>query len=217
MRLIKRLKLFFPSQIHQNFTTSVVALFIVQASYAQDLDRVDHHKSDHFILVVEAQRMRSTHSQTIYGGSVFLGYSINRSFSAGIGGEVSYADSLYTHDKSATVFFFKPIPMYGEVRFISKWNSRFIPYAHLAVGMSSITYHLQRHEPTPGNVQHLNVYQRGFFVNAGFGLLFPISKRIAPSIGISLKGFHISKNPYEINPHGITIQAGIVLRPLRKR
>lgn len=201
-------------KIIRNCLPGAFMLFMVQVSCSQDLDPAGRkHKNSHFIVAVQFQRLRSTHSQTIYGASIFFGRQIHSSLTAGIGCEVSYVERLYTHNKSFNIFYFRPIPIYGEVRFISQRNSRFVPYAHLATGMSSITYHLQRYDPIIGSVQHKNVYQYGFFVNVGFGLLFSVTKHIAPSIGVSFKGFHISGNPYEINPHGITLQAGVVWRP----
>ena len=164
------------------------------------------------MLVVEGQYLRSSHSQTIYGGSVMLGYRVSPSLTAGIGCEISHIDSLFTHDRYTTVLEFTPMPIYADARFNLIQNSKVTPYVNLAAGMSSITFERKRFDMSGGNMESRGVHQNGFFFKAGFGLLFNINKYISPSVNASFKGFHISSNTNEINPHGVTIQVGMVLR-----
>jgi hypothetical protein len=196
----------------RNYQIVFVLLLIAQNSHAQKSGSASGGpKSSHFILVPEAHHLRSTHSQTIYGASVMVGYRITPSFSAGIGCEVSRTDSLLTHDRYTTVLKFTPTPIYAEARFNLIQNSFVTPYLNLAMGMSSITYERKRFDKSGASIEDKNVHQRGFFFKGGAGLLFHISNTVSPSINASFKGFHVSGNPYEVNPHGVVIQVGVVV------
>jgi hypothetical protein len=187
-------------------------LFLAEVSSAQKSGPSLNHKSRQILLVLEAQRLRSSHSQTIYGGSAMLGYRVNPTLSAGIGIEVSHTDSLYTHDRYRSVLNFTPIPIYAETRFDLIENSKVTTYLNLAMGMSSIDYERKRFDATGGNMENRHVHQNGFFLKGGFGLVFNINKYISPLVNASCKGFHISSNTREINPHGVTFQVGLLLR-----
>ena len=130
-------------------------LLLAQISNAQKslVSAVSYPKSRHFMLVMEAQHLRSSHSQTIYGGSVMLGYRVSHSVSAGIGCEISHIDSLFTHDQYTTVLKFTPLPIYVEARFNLIQNSKVTPYLNLAAGMSSITYERKRFDMSGGNME----------------------------------------------------------------
>ncbi|HMI67347.1 MAG TPA: hypothetical protein VK517_14985 [Cyclobacteriaceae bacterium] len=187
-----------------------VFLLIAQISWAQKSE--SDPKSRHFILVPEVHHLRSTHSQTIYGASVMVGYRITPTLWAGFGCEVSRTDSLFTHDRHTRVLKFTPVPIYAEARFDLIRNSIVTPYLNLAAGMSFITYERKRLDTSGSMVDDKHIFQNGFFFKGGAGLLFHLSNTISPSINASLKGFHMSGNPYEINPHGVTIQAGVVVK-----
>jgi hypothetical protein len=188
-------------------------LLIVHVSRAQKSgSAAADPKSRHFMLVPEVQHLRSTHSQTIYGASVMLGYRISPSLSAGIGCEISRTDSLLTHDRYITVLKFTPVPIYGEVRIDLIRHSAVTPYLNLAAGMSSISYERKRLDSSGGTLESKSVHQNGFFFKGGFGLLFRLNKYLSPTVNASFKGFHMSRNPYEINPHGVTIQVGVVVK-----
>jgi len=189
-----------------------IFLLIAQISCAQKSGSdFGDPKSRHFILVPEAHHLRSTHSQTIYGASVMVGYRINPSLAAGIGCEISYTDSLFTHDRHTRVLKFTPIPIYAEARFDLIRNSIVTPYLNLAAGMSFISYERKRLDNSGSTLDDKHICQNGFFFKGGLGLLFHINNSISPSINASFKGFHMSGNPYEINPHGVTIQVGVVV------
>jgi len=136
-------------------------------SHAQKSDSAEGDpKNSHFMLVLEAQHLRSTHSQTIYGASLVLAYRISPSIAAGIGFEISRTDSLFTHDRYTTVLKFTPIPIYGEARIDLIRHSKVTPYVNLAAGMSSISYERKRSGMPGGVLDSKNVHQNGFFLKA---------------------------------------------------
>ena len=100
----------------------------------------------------------------------------------------------------------KIIPVYANLTYDIPTKSKFEPFAETSIGISFVKYDRATDEQ-PLITTRIN--ETGLCVYGGFGLRYAVTKRIAPYIAAGFKGYHMSTNDLDINPHGITFQAGI--------
>lgn len=185
----------------------VFALLIlwIQDTNAQQLKDTTRNKSHALVLIGEMQHVHTTHHGSIFGGSIVAGKFISRSAMVGLGMELSYKDKIRTYDINFDIHSFRPIPVFADFRVLLS-SGKVIPYIELAPGVAFI--HYLKNEFSKG--EHF-VWQTGFYAYAGTGLIYKISNKISASGAIGVKGYHISSNVYEVNPHGLTYRFGVVL------
>jgi hypothetical protein len=124
---------------------------------------------------------------------------------------------INTHTEYYRVYSFRPVPVFADAR-IQFAQARLAPFVRLSTGVSIKGYRQEYLEVASGDVQRVGkVVQPGFFVNTGGGILYRVSATTSLSVSGGLKAFHVSTNENEINPHGLAMQTGCVIRPRARR
>lgn len=148
--------------------------------------------------------LRSTHSNYFNGPSLKINRNFGGNFKPGIG--IGYVTTDKHPDNGYVLYKMKIIPVYANLTYDIPTKSKFEPFAETSIGISFVKYDRATDEQ-PLITTRIN--ETGLYVYGGFGLRYAVTKRIAPYIAAGFKGYHMSTNDLDINPHGITFQAGI--------
>lgn len=174
-----------------------------------------HHKGEpvvkdsatqHKVLVIpESDELFTTHATFFNGGSVIFEDPLSSTLYLGLG--LEYSHCHFHGDNGWNLYNLNFWPVYID----SKWNflktGRMAFYADLSLGCSFDYY--TKENPLTGNSS--NIAERGLYFFSGIGYTVKIGKNIRPLIEIGFKGFHMSFNKYDVNPHGLTMRAGFLL------
>jgi outer membrane protein W len=151
--------------------------------------------------------MRSTHQNHFRGASFIVSQVLKNNFSLGLGAE--YAHSAFHGDNGYNLYNLTFIPFFIDVKYNFKTERKFKPYVTVEPGMSFAKY--KRENQNSGNTR-VKVTERGLFLYVGTGAKYQINKHFAPLIDFGFKGYKMSFNNLDINPHGIVMRAGVVIQ-----
>ncbi len=147
--------------------------------------------------------MRSTHGNFFYSGSFTVSKMVNKRYEAGLGAEAAFT-SIH-HDNGFVLYKLKFFPLYGNVKYHFYKAGRFDLFTESSLGISFNSYD-QASDDAP--TIKTRVKEKGVFAYIGGGLRFPISKKINLVTGLGIKGYKMSFNSLDINPHGISAMLG---------
>lgn len=150
------------------------------------------------------ESMRSTHGNLFYSGSFTVSKTLNKRFEAGVGIETAFTP--IHHDNGFVLYKLKFFPLFGNAKYHFNKAGRFDFFAESSVGLSFNRYH--RASDDSPNIK-TSVREKGIFVYMGGGLRYPILKRINLVTGIGVKGYKMSFNSLDVNPHGISGMLGL--------
>jgi len=187
--------------------TLTIALLLVGGfsigAHAQDETKTTE-KEPMFNFSPAFEFLRSTHSNFFNGPSLKVTRNFGGHFKPGIG--IGYATTSLHGDNGFKLYRMKILPVYANLTYEFTTRSKFEPFAETSVGISFMKYDratdLNPNDITP-------VKENGLYVYGGLGLRYAVSKHIAPYIGAGFKGYRMSTNDLDINPHGITFQVGV--------
>ncbi|TDO21040.1 hypothetical protein [Pedobacter duraquae] len=168
---------------------------------AQDTNSAPFPK---FMFSPAAEFLRSTHSNFFNGPSIKVNYQGASRFRPGIG--IEYSTTDIHHDNGYVLYKVKILPVYANLKYEFNPQSKLSAYTEASAGISFVKYQ-EAADETP-QLTH-QVKESGLYLYGGFGLRYRAAKRLWPFIGAGFKGFHNSANDLDVNPHGISFQAGI--------
>jgi len=148
--------------------------------------------------------LRSTHGNYFNGPSFKVTRNLESRFKPGIG--IGYATTKLHFDNALLLHNMKLIPIYANVSYDITNKSKFEPFAEASAGITFLRYD-RSSEADPLTVNRIN--ERGLYLYGGFGVRYKVTNRIAPYVSAGFKGFNNTLNDLDINPHGITFQAGV--------
>lgn len=149
------------------------------------------------------ESMRSTHGNFFYSGSFCVSRMLNSRYEAGLGAETAFTP--IHHDNGFVLYKLKFFPLYGNLKYHFNKTGRLDFFTESSLGISFNNYE-QATDDAP-NIK-TRVKEKGVFAYIGGGLRFPISKKINFVTGIGVKGYKMSFNSLDINPHGISAMLG---------
>lgn len=169
-------------------------------------------------LSMELQEMYSTHGSYFSGIGGVLNYLVSPSFSVGLG--VEYAHSGFHPDNGWDLTKLNFIPVFVDSKIFLTNNRKVIPFAHLSTGITFKNYqkvwsdnpspsYANRYKVPPTGVYHIS--EEGWYMYSGIGTSFKINEKLSTTIDVGIKAFHMSWNPWQINPRGLTVRLGITL------
>ncbi|WP_316829238.1 outer membrane beta-barrel protein [Pedobacter aquatilis] len=161
----------------------------------------DHAKS--FSISPAFELLRSTHGNAFYGPSLKGSYHFSNGFETGLG--VEYAATPEHHDNGYVLYKVKFLPVYGNVKYNFKSDKLIRFYAETSVGISFNKYYIAD-ELTPLATSRTN--EEGLFLYTGFGAKYAISNKVNTFLGVGFKGYKMSTNDLDINPHGLSFMLG---------
>jgi len=147
--------------------------------------------------------LRSTHGNLFYAPSLKLNHLFANGLELGFGTE--YATTPIHHDNGYVLYKLKFLPIYGNLKYNFKTIKKIRPYVETSLGISFNKYYIAE-DPTPDI--RSKVSEEGFYVYTGFGLKYGITPKLDTFLAVGLKGYKMSTNELDINPHGLSFTLG---------
>ena len=148
--------------------------------------------------------LKSTHGNLFYGPSFKINKALNNTSELGLG--VEYAATAVHHDNGFVLYDLKFVPIYINYKYNFIAHTKFNIYAETSLGFSFNQYYIAD-ERTPNNRSRVN--EGGFYAYGGTGISYRLTKATAVYTGAGLKGYKMSFNSLEVNPHGVTVMLGL--------
>lgn len=124
---------------------------------------------------------------------------LSNKFSIGAG--LEYSRSPLHKDNGWNLYHLQFFPVYLSETYTLKPEKRFPFFIHAEEGISFNSYK-KEDQSNPG--PRFRVNERGFFGSNGAGISTKLNNNVNFAAEAGFKGFHISANALDVNPHGIT-------------
>lgn len=161
-------------------------------------------KPSGFSVAPAFELLRSTHGNAFYAPSIKFNHLFKNGLEPGIG--VEYATTSEHHDNGFVLYKLRFVPVYGNLKYNFKTSKKIKPYAETSLGISFNNYKIAD-ETTP--LATSAVHEKGFYVYTGFGAKYALSSNINTYLGVGFKGYKMSTNDLDINPHGLSFMLGL--------
>ncbi len=155
--------------------------------------------------VLEYQDLYTTHRDHFRGGSLTVARQYSNVLRLGVG--VEYATNNYHLDNDWNLTHLHFLPVYIDQQLKPRNSKKLYPMLHFSEGLSYITYKKEI-IADPGIIEQRR--EAGIYFYGGGGLTWKISPRVSLVGEAGFKGFHMSFDEYQVNPHGITYRLGLV-------
>ena len=157
------------------------------------------------IIIPESDNMNSTHYTYFKGINITLDYPVTHNLYVGLGLEHAY--TKYHPDNGWQLYNVNFLPIFVDSKLNVLQKKGVMLFARLSAGIAFANY-IKKVANTPP----YNVSEQGIYFYSGIGYAFKIYKYLAPVVEMGFKGFHMSLNQYDVNPHGFTIRIGLVFK-----
>ncbi len=153
------------------------------------------------------ESLYSTHGNFFYSESITVSKLINKKVELGIGIERAFT-SIH-HDNGFVLYNLHFTPIFGNIKYHFKNTGKWYPFVESSLGISFNKY---KSASDLSPTEKSNVKETGFFTYAGGGVKYAISKNILLVSALGFKGYKMSFNVYDINPHGISYLVGVCFK-----
>ena len=181
-------------------------------------DTVPNVKQERLYFSVDIQELITTHYTYFTGTSLTMNYPVSNVFSLGLGAE--YSHSNFHDDNGWNITKLNFIPVYIDSKYNLATRGKLTLHAQLSTGITFKNYqkvwsghpspsYASRYKIPPTGVYHIS--EEGWYLYSGIGTSFKINEKLSTYFDIGIKTFHMSWNPWEINPRGLTMKLGIIL------
>ena len=159
------------------------------------------------LVIGDIQALRSTHDNYFLGGSIMVARPFSRTVELGIGVEVSHA--RYHPDNGWQLHHLYFIPLFVATRFNLVRKRKTTVYLQTDQGVSLAHYQKQ-----DGKVSQIpyGVTEYGYYGYAGGSIRWQVIRHVLIQVETGMKSFHLSTNELTVNPHGLTLRLGVVVR-----
>lgn len=157
-----------------------------------------------YTIFVGIQDLYSTHDTNFKGVEVVENYHLSPKFLLGLG--VEYSHCGYHFDNGFNLTNLRFVPVFIDSKMNLTHDKVFTPYLHLASGVSFANYNKQD-ALTLGPTSHIS--EEGLYLYSGAGITFKIKHLAMAYFDLGFKGYHMSFNDLDVNPHGLTFKLGI--------
>jgi len=167
----------------------------------------DKASKNELIITTAYESLYSTHGNFFYSGSVTLSKMVSKKIELGAG--IERASSPIHHDNGFVLYKLRFLPVHGNIKYHFKNFGKWHPYAESSVGISFNKY-LIASDDSPEKTSAVN--EKGVFLYAGAGLRYAVLKNFSLVSGIGIKGYKMSFNVEDINPHGVSYLIGLCFK-----
>ena len=174
----------------------------------KDIVYLPYPTSKRITLIGELQSLRSTHATFFNGGSIHVCRLFSHRVLLGAGLELAACD--YHEDNRAELRHLRFLPLIIDGKFLFRQAGIFTPFVQLSEGISFIRYN--KKDENTGKKPY-NVSEKGNYAYLGIGTVIKIADHFSQIAGVGLKGYHMSTNVLDVNPHGINFRLGYIFRP----
>ncbi|MBO9618402.1 MAG: outer membrane beta-barrel protein [Niabella sp.] len=151
--------------------------------------------------------LHSTHGNNFSGLSASYNKEFGKKWELGAG--IEYAHTPTHNDNGWNLYHLHFVPVYVSEYYKLGAGRTWAPYIHLQQGITYSSYY-KEYQDNPGPRYHIKEF--GFYGAAGLGTNYYLSPRSGFFAEFGMKGFHLSSNNLDVNPHGITGKLGYVYR-----
>lgn len=163
------------------------------------------------------QDLRSTHANHFIGFSMMAGYNFSPKLSLGIGMEDVFSQR---HDDNGwKLSELRLVPVIADAMYLLGEHKFIVPFVELATGITFLKYYkkIKVDAGSPDITETDGPYyfgkpflvkESGLYTYLGGGAYFRVSKHFMPFVGIGFKGYKMSFNGLDVNPHGINFEVG---------
>lgn len=151
--------------------------------------------------------LKSTHGNLFYSGSFLISKLLNQRYEAGAGIETAFTPKH--HDNGFVLYKLKFIPVFANLKYHFKPVGKLDMFTETSVGLSFNKYH-RASDSLPNN--KIRIKEKGVFVYAGTGARYALSKKINLVSAFGIKGYKMSFNVFDINPHGFCFMFGLNIK-----
>lgn len=151
--------------------------------------------------------MRSTHRNHFRGSNLLVSKNISKNYALGIGTEYSY--SALHGDNGYNLYDVTFVPIFFDIRYTLYSKKKFDWLLTADPGISFGSY---RKEYQNNLGLKTKTSQKGLYIFIGTGIQYKISKHISPLLEVGFKGYKMSFNNLDINPHGLTLRTGLIIQ-----
>ena len=160
-----------------------------------------------YLITAEWQSLYSTHSNFFHGVSLLFQKQVSPAWRTGVGLEYSY--SPYHDDNGWKLYHLKFLPLLADVQYRVVNKKKGDIFLQLTPGFSFISYDKAEES---SNWKPYPVHETGLYLYAGSGVHVNVAKNLQTVLGLGIKGFHMSFNNLDVNPHGLVGRAGLQYR-----
>lgn len=162
-------------------------------------------------LLADYQLLHTTHETNFAGVSVTANKLITRNFVLGAGME--YSGAPQHDDNGYYLEHLRFVPVFADEKLFAGAKRAVSFYGHFSEGITFENY-LKKNSITDGTAEHIS--KRGIYLYGGAGLQCRFFRLFSLYTEAGIKGYHISFNSLDVNPHGINGRVGISV-PLSTR
>lgn len=155
---------------------------------------------------VALQELYSTHANFFHGVDAGAGYRFSPKFKLGVG--VEYSFNHFHDDNAWRLYKLRFLPIYIDQQISLRQKGNLRPYARLRQGITPTTY---IKEETETGRHPYRVIEAGLYLSGCFGATYLLSPRMGIFTESGLKGFQMSFNNLDVNPHGYYLRVGLQL------
>lgn len=157
------------------------------------------------LFTVDGILLHSTHLNNFPGLSAGVLKSAGKHWQ--IGGGIEYSWSPAHDDNGWTLTSLRFLPVYGDARWLPLAHHLVDPYFRVSLGFSFNSY-MKVDEFGNGPYP---VHEGGLFTYGGLGASVHLSDKVSLLAETGAKGFRMSFDNMDVNPHGLTLRAGIII------
>ena len=155
-------------------------------------------------ITAEVQNLLSTHGTNFKGADVVGSYLLTPSLSLGLGIEYSYTSFHFDNNYNLTNLNFYPVFLDSKLDLTR--NTLLTPFLHLSTGISFVNY-IKESLDDLGKFYHVS--ETGLYLYSGIGISYKVNTNISTFIDMGFKGYHMSFQNLDVNPHGLNIRLGL--------
>ncbi|NII83232.1 outer membrane beta-barrel protein [Pedobacter sp. SG908] len=179
------------------------ALLIFSATYGQS-QQINSNRTKHFYITPGIEILKSTHRNYFYGGSIKVNYLFLNGLEPGVG--IEFAGTSLHKSNHYTLRNLRFFPIYANLKYNIKPLGKISPFAETSLGISINRYKSSYDFGPPEIIQ---VRESGFYTYLGLGAKFSLTPKIKALLGAGFKGYKMSLNDLDINPHGVSLNLGV--------
>ncbi|WP_145860361.1 outer membrane beta-barrel protein [Pedobacter suwonensis] len=181
---------------------TTVLILLVAYGHAQ---QTNSKRKKQFYVTPGIEILRSTHRNYFYSGSIKVNYLVQNGLEPGIG--IEFASAPLHKSNNYTLRNLRFSPVYANLRYTVKIRGKISPFAETSLGISLNRYQSSYDFGPPETKQ---VSESGFYTYFGLGAKFNLSPKMNALMGVGFKGYKMSLNDLDINPHGVSLNFGVV-------
>lgn len=157
-------------------------------------------------IIPQSDNLFTTHYTCFFGGTIIVDYNLSTVLKLGVG--LEFAHCKIHDDNGYELHNVNYWPIYLDSKLDVFRATNVTIFAHLSTGISFGSYTKEY----PGTlIAPVNISSQGLYLYTGIGYSFKIYHYLQPVMEFGFKGFNLTFNQLDVNPHGLTLRVGFII------